>query len=359
MMRCPPFRYLAPETAAEAARLVAAHGPGAALLAGGTDLLPRLKRGQAAPDLVVGLTRVAALRRARAGADGLELGAGVTLAATARHAALTPAHRALALAAGGAATPHVRNMGTLGGNLCADTRCGYYDQPRPWREAIGFCLKAPAGCAEPAAARAGEVAGTCWVAPGGRRCWAVASSDAAPALIALGAEVTVCSGEGSRRLAVAALHRDDGRAPLLLAPGEVLTTIHVPALGPAWRTTYWKLRRRGSFDFPVGAVALAVRLAASGEVLEARAALGGVASRPLVVETDALLGRRLDDEAVGAFAEAAVAPARPLDNTDYQPAWRRRALREAVAGALREVRGDPPEALGVLARAAARVLPRA
>src|SRR5262249_40852250 len=152
---------------------------------------------------------------------------------------------ALREAAQQVATPHLRNMGTIGGNLCLDTRCNYYDQNYEWRKAIDFCMK-----------KDGE---TCWVATSSPKCLAVSSTDTAPSLVALGATVTLASADGLRTIPVSALYRNDGIHYLTRKPTEILTSVHVPPLG-GWRSTYWKLRRRGSFDFPVLSVAAAARL---------------------------------------------------------------------------------------------------
>lgn len=353
MMRVPPFKYVAPKTIAEAARALRDAGPEGMLLAGGTDLLPNMKRRQQTPKVVIGLSAVKDLRASLRGGDGgVTLGAGLSLTDTARSPLVADAaYRALTTAASKVATPHIQAMGTLGGNLCLDTRCNYYDQNHEWRQAIDFCKKAPG----PHGTAQREVThGTCWVAPGSPRCWAVSSTDTAPALVALGAEVTLVSADGERRVPVLSLYKNDGMDYLAgKRRDEVLTAVHVPAL-VGWRSTYWKLRRRGSFDFPVLSVAAALRLGPGGVVEGARVTLGSVASCPLEVTTDALVGRPLTDEAIAAFADHAAKPARPLDNTDYHLSWRKRVVREYVLGALRELRRDPP---GLLARSAARVLP--
>jgi 4-hydroxybenzoyl-CoA reductase subunit beta len=225
------------------------------------------------------------------------------------------------------ATPHLRNMGTLGGNLCLDTRCNYYDQSYEWRKAVHFCMK-----------KDGDV---CWVAPSSSRCLAVSSTDAAPALLSLDASVSLHSAGGTRRLALADLYRNDGIQYLTRRPDEILTAVHVPLL-EGWRSTYWKLRRRGAFDFPVLSVAAAARFERDGAVSAARIVLGAVASRPLEVPeaAAALCGAPLSDAAVEQAAELAAARAKPMDNTDFALTWRKRVTREFVSDALRELRGD-------------------
>jgi 4-hydroxybenzoyl-CoA reductase subunit beta len=235
-------------------------------------------------------------------------------------------HRGLWQAAAQIATPHLRNMGTVGGNLCLDTRCNYYDQSYEWRKAINFCMK-----------KDGD---TCWVATSSPKCLAVSSTDLAPMLAALGATAAIRSVEGDRQVAVADLYRNDGIQYLTRQPTEIVVSLHVPTLG--WRSAYWKLRRRGSIDFPELSVATAVKLARDGTVEAARIVLGAVASSPLDAPDAArsLLGAPLTDDRILEAAHLAARPARPMDNTDFSLHWRKRVARELVAYALREVRGD-------------------
>ena len=336
MMRCPPFSYHAPATALEAAKILRAEGPSAVLIAGGTDVIPGMKRRTLEPKALVSLRRIAALRGLTAG-GGLSIGAGTTLADVASAAVARP-YGALLRAAAQVATPHIRNAATVGGNLCLDTRCTYYDQSLDWRQAIGFCMKLE-----------GKV---CWVAPGSPRCWAVSSTDLAPALIALSAEVELHSADGRRTLPLADLYRDDGIAYLGKRADEVLTAVRLPD-ATGWRSTYWKLRRREAFDFPVLGVAAAVKLAADGTVEAARLVFGAVASHPVLAEAAArLVGHRLTDDAIAEVADGAFRLAKPLDNTDFHIGWRKRIARAFVSGALRELRGDDPAQLGALARRA-------
>jgi len=329
MMRLPDFRYLAPRSAREAALMLAAEGAseGAALpLSGGTDLLPNMKRRQQTPAVLVGLRGIADLRTLENG-RGLRLGAGLTLTSLVRSPRVRAEWRGLWEAAAQVATPHLRAMGTLGGNLCLDTRCNYYDQSHEWRKAISFCMK--------------KDGVTCWVAPASRRCLAVSSTDTAPALLALGARVRLVGPGGERVLPLEALYANDGIRYLTKRADEVLTDVLLDP-HPDWRSTYWKLRRRGSFDFPVLSVAAAVRLGPGSVVEEARLVLGSVASRPLPVpEAGALLvGRELSDAVIDEAAQAAAGPAKPMDNTDFTLHWRKRVVREVVGWALRDLRGD-------------------
>ncbi len=326
MMRLPWFEYRAVSSAEEAARVLAGEGAQAMLVAGGTDLLPNMKRRQQTPRVLVSVRDVAAMRRF--GDDGtVSLGASLTLSDLVGNAAVRERYRGLWQAAAQVATPHLRNMGTIGGNLCLDTRCTYYDQNEEWRKAIDYCLK-----------RDGQ---TCWVATASKRCVAASSTDTAPALIAIGATVRLVSAEGERDIPVADLYRNDGIDYLSRRSDEVLTEVLLPS-DARWRSTYWKLRRRGSFDFPILGVAAAIRFAADGTVEDARVALGAVASRPFLVPdaTTALVGKKLDDETIADAAGAVASRAKPLDNTDGDLYWRKQVVDDFTGYALRELRGD-------------------
>jgi len=335
MMRLPLFRYAAPRTIEEAARILSGEGPSASLLAGGTDLLPNMKRRQQTPKTVIGLRQVAELAQARwdgasGGAGSVSFGACTTLTRVVRDVRLAEAAPALWQAAALVATPHLRALATLGGNLCLDTRCTYYDQSYEWRKAIGFCKK-----------KDGEI---CWVATSSPKCLAVSSTDTAPALMALGARVRLVSVRGTREIALADLYQNDGMQYLTRQPDEILTEVLV-ALPAGWRSTYWKLRRRGSFDFPVLSVGAAARLEGTGpraRVAEARVVLGAVASRPLLADEAGafLVGKPLDDATIEEAATIAARLAKPMDNTDFVLGWRKKVTREFVLYALRDLRGD-------------------
>lgn len=326
MMRLPHFRWRTPTRLDEAARILAAEGSDAMLLAGGTDLLPNMKRRQQVPKTLIALRGVTSLQEIHADHEST-IGAGATLTAITRHPAIFERHGALWQAALQVATPHLRNMGTLGGNLCLDTRCTYYDQSLEWRKAIGYCMK--------------KDGTTCWVAPSSDRCLAVSSTDTAPALMALGARVRLVSTSGEREVDLADLYQNDGMDYLTRRADEVLASVTLPG-PPATKSCYWKLRRRGAFDFPVLSVAAAASLDATGVVQSCRIVLGAVASRPLLVEAAAqrLIGERLTDAIIAEAAELTAQPAKPMDNTDFTLQWRKRVTAEFVTYALRDLRGD-------------------
>jgi 4-hydroxybenzoyl-CoA reductase subunit beta len=332
MMRLPHFTYHAPRSLQEAVDLLARGD--AMVVAGGTDLLPNMKRRQQVPRTLIGLRGLAELRHVR-NDDGVTIGAGVTLAEIVRDARLSGPYASVWQAASQVATPHLRNMGTIGGNLCLDTRCNYYDQSYEWRKAIDFCMKKDERATQRGTSQ------VCWVATSSPRCLAVSSTDTAPALVALGATVTLTAVDGVRTIPLTALYQNDGIEYLTRRPDEILTDVHLPRL-EGWRSTYWKLRRRGSFDFPVLGVAAAAKLTADGTVEASRIVLGAVASRPLESSNAALalVGKRMSDDVISAAAEIAAHAARPMDNTDYTLHWRKRVTRELVIYALRELRGD-------------------
>ncbi len=312
---------------ADAARILADRGPEAMAVAGGTDLYPNMKRRQFAPKVVVGLRGLTGLSGIAAN-GGLRLGALVTLTEAADHPKVRSRWPAIARAAGLVSSPPLRNAGTIGGNLCVDTRCNYYNQSEFWRASVGFCMK-----------KDGDV---CLVAPGSSVCWAVSSSDTAPVMIALDAEVTLVGPQGDRRIPVKALYGTDGIDYLAKRSEEILTEIDVPDRG-GWRMTYRKLRRRGSIDFPIVGVAAAVKLGAGGVVEDARLVLGAVHMAPVeATEAETFLrGRILDPETIEEAAGLAAKPAKPLDNADLVYAWRKRMARIEVARALRELAGLP------------------
>lgn len=325
-MRLPAFEYRAPREVAEAAALLAAAPDETMLVAGGTDVLPNMKRRQQTPRVLVGLRGIDELRRLDV--DGIvRIGAGVTLTALVRHEGVRARLPGLWQAAAQVATPHLRNMGTIGGNLCLDTRCTYYDQSYEWRKAIDFCLK--------------KDGRTCWVATSSPTCLAVSSADCATMLQALGARVRLVSTAEERVIDVADLYRNDGQHYTTRRADEILTSIEVPAEA-GWRSTYWKLRRRGAFDFPVLSVAAAVRVGADGTVQAARVVLGAVASRPLSAPKAeaALINRTMTDAAIADAADGAYEVAKPMDNTDFDLVWRKRMARALAGYALRELRGD-------------------
>jgi len=326
VLRLPPCEARFPTSIAEAIELKATHGLEASYVAGGTDLYPNMKRRQQTPYHLIDIRRIPELGRLEVDADGvLIIGAGVTLTQLIRDEHVAAGWPVLGQAAATISTPILQNMGTVGGNLLLDTRCNYYDQSYEWRKAIDFCMK-----------KDGEI---CWVAPSSPRCWAVQSSDLVPVMIALDATVTLAGPEGARTIPAQALYHNDGIDYLTKRRDELLVSVQVPAMGLA-RATYQKLRRRGSFDFPVLGVAAWIRPNGGTTVGAARVVIGAVGSYPIVSEAaaTALVGHALDDDTIDAAARAAAKPAKPLDNTDFTIGWRKDMVAVYVRRALKELR---------------------
>ena len=326
MLRLPDFTFRRPKDVREAAAILAAEGPRAMLVAGGTDLWPKMKRRQMEPRVVVGLRHLAELHSVTGSpATGVTLGANLTLRELERHPLLLASYGAVAEAARSISSPPLKTMGTLGGNLCVDTRCFYYDQTYEWRKSIHFCLK-----------KDGD---TCWVAPGSRRCWAVSSTDLAPVMLALNARLRLVKNQRERTIYAGEMYRNDGIAYLSKEPDEIVTHVELPAMDGGL-TAFRKLRRRGSIDFPILNVAAWVLASRKGRTVEAaRIAIGGVTSSPYLSETasNVLIGRELTTDAIHQAAKSARLDSRPLDNTDLDFSWRRQMVEVWVRRTLEDI----------------------
>ncbi len=325
MMRLPKFRYYAPQTVTEAAAILHAEGPQAMVVAGGTDLYPNMKRRHQMPTTLVGLRKIGRLRGVKgSAARGLWIGPGTTLTDLEESALLRRHYPGLFQAIHSISTPILRNMGTIGGNICLDTRCNYYDQNYEWRRAINFCMKCD-----------GDI---CWVAPKSKICLAVSSSDTAPVLCAYGARFHLASKKGERTIEAKDLYKRDGIHYLTKRPDEILTGITLPPAA-RFRSAYRKLRRREAFDFPVLGVAVCVRF--DGAVVgDARLWLGAVSMAPVEAKDAqaALTGRPLTNETIEEAARLAYPLAKPVDNTDFALRWRKEMTRHFVKEVLREIR---------------------
>ena len=297
----------------------------AMVVAGGTDLFPKMKRRQQQPAVLVSLARVPDLRGASGNGD-VRIGAMTTLTDIAvLRDLVAPEYRALREAAASISTPQLRNAGTIGGNLCLDTRCNWYDQSLFWRQAAGYCMKTHANV-------------VCRVATSSTRCLATASADSVPALLVLGATIEVTGPDGARVVDLDDMYREDGINYLTLARHDIVTGIRVPRM-PGWVSTYVKLRDRLAFDFPIAGIALAVKLT-NGVVDDARVAVTGLGSRASLVPAaaDALRGKPLTDESIAAAASLTQRASRPMDNTAGTIAARRIAAKVMTERALRAMR---------------------
>ena len=323
MQPLPDFELKRPATAEQVVALLADNA-GARLVAGGTDLLPNLRRGLESPPVLVDLSSLPAFSDIELHADGrARLGAGLTLAVLARDARIAERLPALAEAARAAAGPGHRSAATLGGNLCQDTRCVFYNQSEWWRAANRYCLK-----------RGGD---TCHVAPQGQRCHAAFSGDLAPVLLALQAEAELLSPRGTRRLPLHALYRDDGAAHLTLARDELLTGVALPVPVAGQRCAFGKARVRGAMDFPLAAVAVALAMD-EDTITSLSVGISGTNSHPLLLAgTDAFAGKPVDDALLAALGKLVAKQVNPMRSTVTASNYRRQVAAVTAQRLVREL----------------------
>ena len=315
MLRLQPFALKSPQSLEEAVELLSRQRGQARILAGGTDLLPNLKhRIYGEVPMLVSLRRIAELQRIERQDDQLILGAGVKLAQLEKSELVREAYPALALTFGEIASPQIRNMATLGGNLCLDTRCTYINQTEFWREALGGCLKA-----------LGDV---CHVVPKGRNCVAAFSADSPIALIALEAEVDIAGPEGERSLLLAELYNSNGVYHLNLQPGEIVTRVRVPVV-PNRKLAFRKWSVRRAIDFPLVNVALRIDTTDSGEIVDAVAVVGVLGAKPRVLDSIEAIcaGQTMNPELAEAIGDFVFSKCRPVPNVPYDHLYRRDMLR--------------------------------
>lgn len=330
MLRLPPIKLLLPKTVQDAAKAIA--NDNARLVAGGTDLWPNMKRRNQKAGTVVSLMSIADLDSIDSSSADIRLGATATLSSIIRDDKIRQRFPAFSTAVASISSPPLRNMGTIGGNLCVDTRCTYYNQTEEWRRSIDYCLK--------------EEGTICWVATKSPRCWAHTASDAAPILCALDARVRLVSASGERDMMLADMYMDDGINYLSKQANEILTEVVVPGSsdGDHCRSAFWKLRRRGSIDFSTLSVAVAAWMDDNEVVTRASMYLGAVGAAPMPVPEIAtvLIGHKISEDRIAEIAHAAHKVARPMDNTDFTPSWRGKMTEHYANAALREVAGLPP-----------------
>jgi 4-hydroxybenzoyl-CoA reductase subunit beta len=334
----PAFRVERPRSVEDAVRLLTAHGPEAMLVAGGTDAIPNLQMRLFAPRVVVDIKPISALHGIEYSAkEGLRIGALATLTEIVESPLVRETFPVLASAVGTIAGPLQRNMGTIGGNLCLETRCLWYNQSYFWRKSLGGCLKLP--MPNPDAAHPDTI---CHVAPGGKFCWAVWSGDSAPAFLTLETEVEIAGPRGTRRMPLSDFYRNDGMDRIALGRDELLTAVHVPARAAGLRGTYHKLRIRNSIDYPLAGVAVAMDVDAGGICRGARVAVNAVNPAPLLVPEAAewLVGQKHSPELVERVAHRAIQVGKPLTTSASTPVYRRDILRVFTRRALEEAWRD-------------------
>jgi 4-hydroxybenzoyl-CoA reductase subunit beta len=310
----PDFQLLRPRNIAEAVELLAKHAANAQIVAGGTDLIPSLGQRLFAPRCLVDIRGIRELRGIREHDGGLEVGALTTLTAIERSPEIARDYPVLQEAAKTVASPVLRNMGTLGGNICLDTRCLWYNQSLQWRKSCGFCIK-----------KDGDL---CHVAPGGTKCWAAFSGDTPPALLCLEAEIEIAGPRGTRRIALSEFYTNIGDARMKLERNELLTRVLLPARTAGWRGVYRKLRIRGSIDYPLAGVAVALKRS-NGHVAEGKIAITAVNPAPLLVKgaSEALAGSEMNEELASKVGELAARTAKPLTTSALTPEYRREMIR--------------------------------
>jgi 4-hydroxybenzoyl-CoA reductase subunit beta len=333
-MALPSFEVVRPRALDAALEALDHYGADAQIVAGGTDLIPSMKQQLFSPRVLVDVKPLRGLDFIRYDPEkGLEIGALTRITAIAESPVIAQHFPVLHEAVKTIASPLLRNMGTLGGNLCLDTRCLYYNQSEFWRQSLGCCLK-----------KDGSV---CHVAPGGKFCWAVFSGDSAPALMVLGAVVQLAGPRGSREVGLEDFYQNDGIARMNKARDEIVVGVRVPPASAGWSGTYRKLRIRQSIDYPLAGVAAVMRKRADGVCLEARVALTATNPAPRLVSAAAsLAGRSYQPELVEEVAHEAIRTGKPLKTSASTPEYRRHMIRVFVRRALRDLWLDHTSAPG-------------
>ncbi len=314
-MSLPEFKLLRPRDLEEAVRHLGEHAGNLRVLAGGTDLIPSMRQKLFEPEYVLDLRGITTMLGIRPqGNGGVEIGALTTLRAIERSDFLRQHYPVLTEAAATVASPVLRNMGTIGGNICLDTRCLWYNQSLTWRKGCGFCIK-----------KDGDL---CHVAPGGTKCWAVFSGDTPPALLCLNAEIEIASASGTRRLPLRDFYTGLGDNYRKLQPNELVTRVFLPASTADYRGVYRKLRVRGSIDYPLAGVAVVMKRS-NGHIADARIGITAVNPAPLLVKGagDLLTGKVVDEALAAAVGDLAAKTAKPLTTSALTPEYRREMIR--------------------------------
>jgi 4-hydroxybenzoyl-CoA reductase subunit beta len=304
---------LRPRTLDEARSLLAKHN-NARIVAGGTDLIPSMRQKLFEPQYVLDIRNIAELKGIRQQGSGVEIGALTSLTTIEHSDLLRQRYPVLTEAAATVASPLLRNMGTIGGNICLDTRCLWYNQSLTWRKGCGFCIK--------------KDGNLCHVAPGGTKCWAAFSGDTPPALLCLNAEIEIVGSGGARRVPLSEFYTGDGETYRKLLPNELVTRVFLPAESADYRGVYRKLRVRGSIDYPLAGVAVVMKRV-NGHVADARIAMTAVNPAPMLVERagELLIGKAVDEVLAEAVGDAAARTAKPLTTSALTPEYRREMIR--------------------------------
>lgn len=314
-MSLPEFRLLRPRTLEDAVNHLGTHAGNILVLAGGTDLIPSMRQKLFEPRFVLDLRGIRDLRGIKPLSDGgIEIGALTTIRAIERSELLRQNFPVLTEAAATVASPVLRNMGTIGGNICLDTRCLWYNQSLTWRKGCGFCIK-----------KDGDI---CHVAPGGTKCWAAFSGDTPPALLCLNAEIEIASPHAIRRVPLEEFYTGEGDDFRKLQPSEVVTRVFLPASSAGYKGVYRKLRVRGSIDYPLAGVAVVMKRS-NGHISDARLGITAVNPAPLLVKgaSELLSNKKLDETLAEAVGDLAARTAKPLTTSALTPEYRREMIR--------------------------------
>jgi len=330
----PQFKLLRPRTLEEAVSLLAKHSDrvvagdspaqnagghasphNVRIVAGGTDLIPSMRQKLFEPHYVLDIRHIIELKGIREQqGTGIEIGALTSLTTIEHSDLLRRRYPVLTEAAATVASPLLRNMGTIGGNICLDTRCLWYNQSLTWRKGCGFCIK--------------KDGNLCHVAPGGTKCWAAFSGDTPPALLCLNAEIEIASASGLRRLLLRDFYTGDGVAYRKLQPNELVTRVFLPESSADYRGVYRKLRVRGSIDYPLAGVAVVLKRS-NGNVADARVAITAVNPAPLLIKGagELLAGKTVDEPLAQAVGDLAAKTAKPLTTSALTPEYRKEMIR--------------------------------
>lgn len=321
-MSLPDFKLLRPRTLPDAIGYLTQHAGNIRIVAGGTDLLPSMRQKLFDSPYLLDIRHIVELKGIRPQPDGgVEIGALTPLTELERSTFLRQHYLVLPEAAATVASPVLRNMGTIGGNICLDTRCLWYNQSLAWRKSCGFCIK-----------KDGDL---CHVAPGGAKCWAAFSGDTPPALLCLNAEIEIASASGIRRVKLSDFYTGDGEEYRRLQPNELVTRVFLRASSAGYRGAYRKLRVRGSIDYPLAGVAIVVKRS-NGHIASAHIGITAVNPAPLLVKgvAELLEGKSLTEELAEAVGDLAAKAAKPLTTSALTPEYRREMIRVFTMRAL-------------------------
>jgi 4-hydroxybenzoyl-CoA reductase subunit beta len=310
------FKLLRPRISPDALGLLSEHRAEVRILAGGTDLLPSMRQRLFEPQYVMDLRLLSDLKRIRETEHGVEIGALTTLREIEGSKVLQRDYPVLVEAAKTVASPLIRNMSTIGGNICLDTRCLWYNQSLAWRKSCGFCIK-----------KDGDL---CHVAPGGAKCWATFSGDTPPALLCLDAQIEIASASSTRRIPLRDFYTGEGDAYRNLQPEELVTRVFLPRASAGYRGAYRKLRVRGSIDYPLAGVAVALKKT-NGHIEDLRIGLTAVNPAPILVNVGSLKEEVFGKELAEAAGELAARTAKPLTTSALTPEYRREMIRVFTA----------------------------